>query len=99
MTNNNELQQARINLNDTENMLKEIAQHRHTKTWTKSIILGYLKYLGYASIAVVSAYLMYKDGLLEAIKICIPRKLCLFCVKTKVETPTYVVTYNASCEI
>ena len=34
--------------------------------------------------------------LLELIKNCIPTRICLFCNKTKIDTPTHVITYNAN---
>ena len=95
LINNKELQQARLSLDDTENMLQTIAQHRRTKTLTETA-LTYLSYLGYIALSLGTLYLAHRIGLLKLVTSCIPKKICLFCVKTKVETPTRVVTYNAS---
>ena len=94
---NKELQQARLSLDDTENMLRTIAQHRRTKTLTETA-LTYLSYSGYIALTLGTLYLMYRIGLLKLVISCIPKKICLFCVKTKVETPTQEVTYNASVQ-
>ena len=94
---NKKLQQARLSLDDTENMLQTIAQHRRTKTLTETA-LTYLSYLGYVALTLGTLYLMYRIGLFKLVISCIPKKICLFCVKTKVETPTHVVTYNSSVQ-
>ena len=94
---NKELKQARLSLDDTENKLQTIAQHRRTKTLTE-IALTYLSYLGYVALTLGTLYLMYRVGLLKLVISCIPKKICLFCVKTKVQTPTHVVTYNTSVQ-
>ena len=91
---NNELKLARISLDDTENLLNSIANRRRIKTW-KETSVGWFQYLGYIAIIAITVGTLYKIGLFNCIANCMPRKLCLFCVKTKVETPTHVVTYNA----
>ena len=92
-----ELQQARLSLDDTENMLNSIVQHRRIKTTTETI-MKYLSYLGYASLGLVTMYISYSFGLFELLKNCIPKRICLFCVKTKIDTSTHVITYNASVQ-
>ena len=52
---NVELQQARLSLDDTENMLNSIVQHRRIKTTTETI-MEYLSYLGYVSLGLVTLY-------------------------------------------
>ena len=94
---NVELQQAKLSLDDMENMLNSIVQHRRIKTTTKTI-MNYLSYVGYASLGSVTLYLFYRFGLFELLKNCIPTRIYLFCVKTKIDTPTYVITYNASVQ-
>ena len=86
-----------MSLDDTENMLQTIAQHRRTETWTETA-LGYLNYLGNTALAIGTLYLAHRIGLLDTVKNCIPKKICLFCVKIKVQTPTHVITYNASMQ-
>ena len=87
---NKELQVSLI-LDDIENMLRTIAQHRRTETWTETA-------LGYSALAIGTLYLAHRIGLLDLVKNCIPKKICLFCVKNKVESPTHVITYNASMQ-
>ena len=86
-----------MSLDDTENMLNSIFQHRRIKT--TETIMEYLSYLGYASLGLVTLYLSYRFGLFELLKNCIPTRIYLFCVKTKVDTPTHVITYNASIQL
>ena len=95
--NNNELQQAKLSIDDAENMLNSIATDRRIRTW-KETATDWLSYLGYIALGLGSIYTLYKIGVFELIPKCIPRKLCLFCVKTKVITPTNVVTYNSSLQ-
>ena len=94
---NNELRQARLSLDDSENMLANIAQHRRAKTITETA-LTYLSYLGYGALITGLLYLFYKIGFFKCLIDCIPKKICLFCVKTKIESPTHVVAYNASAQ-
>ena len=91
------MKQARISFEDTENLLNNIAKQRRIKTWNETT-LKWVKYLGYASIGWVAAYLSYSIGLLDLIKPCISTKLELFYVKNKVETPTHIVTNNAGVQ-
>ena len=51
-------------------------------------------YLGYTASAIGTLYLAHRIGLLDLVKNCIPKKICLFCVKNKVESSTHVITYN-----
>ena len=53
---NFELQQSRLRLSDTENMLNCIVQHTRITTTTETI-MEYLSYLGYASLALVTLHL------------------------------------------
>ena len=91
-------QRARLSLDDTKNMLQNIAQNRRVKTWTEKL-LEYLNYLGYTALALGTLYLAYRTGLLDFIKNCIPKKFCLFRVKTKVIAPAHIVTYNPSIHL
>ena len=84
--NNVELQQSRLSFDNTENMLNFIAQHRRTKTITEAI-MEYLSYW-YESRGLVTLYLSYRFGLFELLKNRFPTRVCLFCVKTKIDTPT-----------
>ena len=93
--NNNELQQAKLSLDDAENILNSIATDRRIRTW-KETATDWLSYLGCIALGLGTIYNLYKIGVFELIPKCIPIKLCLFCVKTKVTTPTTVVTYNPS---
>ena len=95
--NNEELRQARISLDDTENILSKIANHRRLKTW-KETGLEWIQYLGYGALILGTLFTLYKLGIFECIKSCIPERLCLFCVKTTVETPTHVVTYSTTVQ-
>ena len=79
-------------------MLRTIAQHRRTETWTETA-LGYLNYLGNTALAIGTLYIAHRIGLLDLVKNCISKKICLFCVKIKVETQTHVITYNASMQL
>ena len=94
---NNKLRQAKLSLDDAENMLKSIAINRRLRTWRETT-MDWLSYLGYAALGLGSAYVLYRLGILEFIQKCMPKKLCIFCVKTKVTTPTNVVTYNSSLQ-
>ena len=38
----------------------------------------------------------YRFRLFELLKNCILTRICLFCVKTKIDTPTHMITYNTS---
>ena len=97
LINNKESQQDRLSLDDTENMLRTIAQHRRTETWTETA-LGYLNYLGYTALTIRTRYLAHRIGLLDLVNNCVPKKICLFCVKNEVESPAHVITYNASMQ-
>ena len=46
----------------------------------------------------VTLYLSYRFGLFELLKKCILTRICLFCVKTKIDTPKHVITYNVSVQ-
>ena len=75
-----ELQQARLSLDNTENMLNSIVQHRRIKTTTETI-MEYLSYLGYASLRLVRLYISYRFGLFEMLENCIPKKCAYFALK------------------
>ena len=90
---NHELQQARLSLNDAESMINSIAIDRRTKTWQK-IASDWASYLGYAALALGILYTLYRVGLFTTLANCLPKKICIFCVKTKVTTPTNIVTYT-----
>ena len=94
---NNELRQAKLSLDDAENMLKSIATDRRLKTWRETT-MDWLSYLGYTALGLGSAYVLYRLGILEFIQKCMPKKLRILCVKTKVKTPTNVVMYNSSLQ-
>ena len=91
---NEELRQARINLDDTENILSNISNHRRLKTW-KETSLEWIQYLGYGALILGALFTLYKLGILDCIKLCIPKRLCLFCVETIVET---VVNYSKTVQ-
>ena len=95
--NTDELRRARLSLDDTENILETIATHRCVKTW-KETSLKWLQYFSYGALGLITLFTLYKLGLLDVIRSCIPKKLCLFCVKTNVKTPTHAVTYNAGVQ-
>ena len=60
--------------------------------------MDWLIYLGYTALGLGSAYFLYRLGILEFLRKCITKKLYIFCVKTKVTTPTNAVTYNSSLQ-
>ena len=95
--NTDELRRARLSLDDTENILETIATHRRVKTWNETS-LEWLQYFGYEDLGLMRLFTLYKLGLLDVIRSCIPKKRCVFCVKTNVETPTHVVTYNTGVQ-
>ena len=76
-------------------MLCQIATHRRLKNW-KETTIEYLKYARYAAIASDIIFAMIKCGFFEFFSNCIPKKICLFCVKSKVDVNPQVVTYSAS---
>ena len=45
---------------------------------------------------IIALYFTYRIGIFDMMKNCLPTKFCLLCIKTKVEAPTHVVTYNAA---
>ena len=94
---NNELRQAKLSLDDAENILKSIATDRRLRTWRETS-MDWLSYLGYTALGLGSAYVLYRLGILEFIQKCMPKKLCIFCINTKVKTLTNVVTYNSSLQ-
>lgn len=95
--NNNELRQARISLDDAENILSNIAKDRRLRTW-KETSLEYLQYTGYIALALGLLYVLQRIGLFEYLKQCIPSKFCFICIKNKVDVPHNVVTYHASVD-
>ena len=84
-------------LDATKNILETIATHRRVKTW-KETSLEWLQYFGYGALGLITLFTLYKLGLLDVIRTYIPKKLCLFCVITNVETPTHVVIYNTGVQ-
>ena len=77
----NVLMQTRLSLDDTENLLGEIASHHRVHTW-KGKATEWLQYIGYISIGLIGIFTLYKCGVLDIIKKCIPKNLCLISVKT-----------------
>ena len=94
---NNELRQAKLSLDDAENMLKSIATDRILRTWRETT-MDWLSYLGYTALGLGSAYVLYRLGILEFVQKCMPKKLCTFCVKTEVTMLTNVATYSSSLQ-
>ena len=92
---NEELKRARLSLDDTESMLDRIGTHRRIKTWTEKSV-EWLQYLGYFAMIVITLYTSYKCGIIDCLKTCMPSRICLFCIKTKVYTNAtrQIVTYN-----
>ena len=80
----NVLKQMRLSLDDTENLLGKITSHHRVQTW-KEKANEWLQYIGYVSIWLISIFTLYKCGALDIIKKCIPKNLCLICVKTQVQ--------------
>ena len=78
-------------------MLKSIATDRRLRIWRETT-MDWLSYLGYTAVGLGLAYVLYRLGILEFIEKCMSKKLCIFCVKTKVTTPKNVVTYNSSLQ-
>ena len=64
----------------------------------KETALDWLRHLGYGSLCPISLFVLYKLGQFELIKSFIHKKLFLFSVKTKVEAPTHIITYNVSVQ-
>ena len=56
--------------------------------------LTYSSFLGYEALITGLLYLFYKVGFFKFLIDCITKKIFLFCVKTKIESPTHVVTYR-----
>ena len=53
------------------------------------LLWTWLQYLGYAAIGTILIFARYKCDIVELLRKCIPRKICIFCVKTTVTaTPT-----------
>ena len=90
-----ELSNAKLSLDDTESILSSISSHRRIKNW-KEAVIEVSTYIGYTAIIIIALYFTYRIGIFDMIKNCLPTKLCLLCIKTKVEAPTHVVTYNAA---
>lgn len=90
----NELNKARLTLDETENVIRQITANRRTRNWTDKAWKG-LNWLGYASVIILVLGTLYKCGLLEALVKCIPSKICLICVKNKIQNQPQVVTYTS----
>ena len=54
--------------------------------------------LGYGALILGALFTLYKLGILDCIKSCISKRLCLFCVKTSIETPTHVANYSTTVQ-
>ena len=80
----NVLKQMKLNLDDTENLLGKIASHHRVQTW-KEKATEWLQYIGYVSIGLIGIFTLYKREPLDIITKCIPKNLCLICVKTQVQ--------------
>ena len=87
----------RLSLDDTENLLSKIGNHHRLLNW-KEKATTWLQYPGYFSLGLVLLYILYKCGIIEAIPKCLPKKICLFCVKTNVANSTMptIVTYGSN---
>ena len=47
-------------------------------------------------VACIVLFALYKSGILNALSNCIPKKICLFCIKNRNDVQPHVVTYAAS---
>ena len=54
--------------------------------------------MGYTAIIIIALYFTYRIGIFDMIKNCLPTKLGLLRIKTKIEAPMHVVTYNAAVQ-
>lgn len=70
-------------LDNIENAMNRVESDRRTKSWIEKTADS-LSYVGYISTALIIIIILYKCGVLELVIKCFPKKLCLFCVKTKV---------------
>ena len=74
----------KLSLDNTKNLLEKIASHHRVQTW-KEKATEWAQYIGYISIGLFGICTLYKCGALDIIKKCIPKNLCLICVKTQVQ--------------
>ena len=81
-------------IDDIENAVDKVSRDRRTRSWTEQATT-WLQYLGYAAIGIILVFADYKCGIVELLRKCIPRKICIFCVKTTVTT-TPTVHYTTA---
>ena len=70
----NELNKARLSLDETESMMRQIADDRRTRSGTENAWKG-LNWIGYTSIVLLILRVLYKCGVLQLLKY-IPGKIC-----------------------
>jgi hypothetical protein len=87
-----ELNKARLSLDETENMMRQITADRRTRNWTEKAWKG-LNWIGYTSITLLILGILYKCGVFQLLKY-IPSKICLICVENRVQNQPQIVTYN-----
>lgn len=75
-----ELRNARLSLDDAQNMLERISSHWRLKTW-KETSLEWMQCLGNITIELERVYSLVKCRILEYNIKCIQKNICLFYVK------------------
>ena len=91
------ISEFRTTLDNIEATIRTIRNDRRTHSWRETTS-DILRYMGYISIGIITAYVTYKIGVFKCISKLIPTNLCinLFCVKTTVNaTPQVHVTPTA----
>lgn len=77
------LKQFSQTLDNIENAMNKVKLDRRTKSWIEKTVDS-LTYIGYVSSVIITLIILYKFGALDLIIKCFPKKICFFCVKTKV---------------
>ena len=92
------INEFRTTLDNIEATMRTNRNDRRTYSWRETAS-DFLRYIGYISIGIITAYVTYKIGVFKCISKLIPKNLCmnLFCVKTTVNaTPQIHVTPTAN---
>ena len=78
-------------------VIDEYTRHKYMEL-AMVVTVNWLTYMGYTAIIIIALYFTYRIGIFNMMKNCLPTKLCLLSIKTKVEAPTHVVTYHITLQ-
>lgn len=87
------LANAKLGLDNTLDLLEQIKSRTRINNWKEKTV-DVLHIAGYCSLTIIGIYVMYKCGLFKIIRKCLPKKLCLFCIKNQITNEPVVVTYE-----